>query len=246
LTRRRACARGGRRTSRSSRYLLRTSKTLSGFGASTTQPWIPPAKWLVRYLDSPDTDSLRSRARPWRQGLPHRHRRTMDAHRGLCVKCDARSLRFPGRLGRRGERITARFQSRYSSQVPKNGAPCHPGRLSPNSVPFTSRAIRRLVCSPRQPPAADLPPVSFTYDPHDPTPTVGGPRMVRSGRVDDSVYDSWSDVLVYISGPLKKDVEVIGKPVIQLAHSTDVLMRIRLSEVMPTACRTISLRIGKH
>jgi uncharacterized protein len=85
-----------------------------------------------------------------------------------------------------------------------------------------------------QPPAADSPPASFTYDPHDPTPTVGGPRMVRGGRVDDSVYASRSDVLVYTSAPLKEDVEVMGKPVIQLAHSTDVPyadLWIRLSEV---------------
>lgn len=85
-----------------------------------------------------------------------------------------------------------------------------------------------------QPPAADSPPVSFTYDPHDPTPTVGGPRMARGGRVDDSVYASRSDVLVYNSAPLQEDVEVMGKPVVQLAHSTDVPyadLWIRLSEV---------------
>jgi hypothetical protein len=85
-----------------------------------------------------------------------------------------------------------------------------------------------------QAPAADSPPASFTYDPHDPTPAVGGPRMVRGGRVDDSVYASRSDVLVYTSAPLKEDMEVMGKPVIQLAHSTDVPyadLWIRLSEV---------------
>ena len=85
-----------------------------------------------------------------------------------------------------------------------------------------------------RPPAADSPPASFTYDPYDPTPTVGGPLMTRGGRVDDSVYASRSDVLVYTSAPLKEDVEVMGKPVIQLAHSTDVPYAdiwIRLSEV---------------
>jgi uncharacterized protein len=85
-----------------------------------------------------------------------------------------------------------------------------------------------------QPPAADSPPASFTYDPHNPTPTVGGPRMVGGGRVDDSVYASRSDVLVYTSAPLNEDVEVMGKPIVQLAHSTDVPyadLWIRLSEV---------------
>ena len=83
-------------------------------------------------------------------------------------------------------------------------------------------------------PAADSPPVSFTYDPHNPTPTVGGPRMARGGRVDDSVYASRSDVLVYTSEPLEEDVEVMGKPIIKLAHSTNVPhadLWIRLSEV---------------
>jgi putative CocE/NonD family hydrolase len=85
-----------------------------------------------------------------------------------------------------------------------------------------------------QPPAANSPPASFTYDPNNPTPTVGGPRMARGGRVDDSVYASRADVLVYTSAPLNKDVEVMGKPIVQLAHSTDVPyadLWIRLSEV---------------
>ncbi|KAK3376575.1 galactose-binding domain-like protein [Lasiosphaeria ovina] len=85
-----------------------------------------------------------------------------------------------------------------------------------------------------QPPAADSPPTSFTYDPHNPTPTVGGPLMARGGRVDDSVYASRPDVLVYTSPPLTQDVEIMGKPVVQLAHSTEVPsadLWIRLSEV---------------
>ena len=83
-------------------------------------------------------------------------------------------------------------------------------------------------------PAADSPPMSFTYDPHNPTPTVGGPSRARGGRVDDSVYASRADVLVYTSAPLNEDVEVMGKPIVQLAHSTDVPyadLWIRLSEV---------------
>ncbi|KAK0713186.1 galactose-binding domain-like protein [Lasiosphaeria miniovina] len=62
-------------------------------------------------------------------------------------------------------------------------------------------------------PAADSPPASFTYDPHNPTPTVGGPLMARGGRVDDSVYTSRPDVLVYTSPPLTQDVKMMGKPV---------------------------------
>ncbi|RMZ86276.1 hypothetical protein DV736_g6500, partial [Chaetothyriales sp. CBS 134916] len=85
-----------------------------------------------------------------------------------------------------------------------------------------------------QTPAADSPPASFTYDPHNTTPTVGGPRQARSGRVDDSVFASRSDVLVYPSAPLNEDVEVMSMPAVQLGHSTDVPYAdpwIRLSEV---------------
>lgn len=85
-----------------------------------------------------------------------------------------------------------------------------------------------------QPPTADSTPVSFTFDPANPTPTVGGPRMARGGRVDDSIYSSRADVLVYTSAPLDKDVELMGKPLVQLAHSTDIPyadLWIRLSEV---------------
>ena len=80
----------------------------------------------------------------------------------------------------------------------------------------------------------DSPSLSFTYDPQNPTPTVGGPRMARGGRVDDSAYASRSDVLVYTSEPLAEDVEVMGEPIVQLAHSTDVPyadLWVRLSEV---------------
>jgi len=83
-------------------------------------------------------------------------------------------------------------------------------------------------------PAADSPSASFLYDPNDPTPTLGGPRMARGGRVDDSALASRSDVLVYTSAPLMEDVEMMGRPVVELAHSSDVPyvdIWIRLSEV---------------
>lgn len=85
-----------------------------------------------------------------------------------------------------------------------------------------------------QPPVADSLSVSFTYDPNNPTPTLGGPRMARGGRVDDSAFASRPDVLVYTSAPLTEDVEVMGMPIVHLAHSTDVPyadLWIRLSEV---------------
>ncbi|CAK7200333.1 hypothetical protein SEUCBS139899_003024 [Sporothrix eucalyptigena] len=84
-------------------------------------------------------------------------------------------------------------------------------------------------------PAAGAPPaLSFTYDPYNPTPTVGGPLMARGGRVDDSAYAARDDVLVYTSAPLETDVELLGRPAVQLAHATDLPhadLWVRLSEV---------------
>lgn len=85
-----------------------------------------------------------------------------------------------------------------------------------------------------QAPAADSPTISFVYDPQNATPTVGGPRLTRGGRVDDSIYASRSDVAVYTSAPLEEDIEVMAKPIVQLEHSTDIPyadLWIRLSEV---------------
>ncbi|KAH8660558.1 X-Pro dipeptidyl-peptidase-domain-containing protein [Xylariales sp. PMI_506] len=83
-------------------------------------------------------------------------------------------------------------------------------------------------------PAGDAPAASFIYDPNNPTPTLGGPRTARGGRVDDSVYATRSDVIVYTSAPLQEDIEIMGKPIVQLAHSTNIPyadLWIRLSEV---------------
>ncbi|POR35980.1 Uncharacterized protein TPAR_03790 [Tolypocladium paradoxum] len=85
-----------------------------------------------------------------------------------------------------------------------------------------------------EPPPADAAPSSFTYDPAEPTPTMGGGQLAGGGRVDDSAYASRTDLLVFTGGPIDDDVQVLGKPVVQLAHSSDtpfVDLWIRLSEV---------------
>ncbi|OIW22687.1 CocE/NonD hydrolase [Coniochaeta ligniaria NRRL 30616] len=77
---------------------------------------------------------------------------------------------------------------------------------------------------------ADVASSSFTYDPADPTPTV------EPGKDDKGVLAGRSDVLVYTSGPLKSDMEVMGQPVVQLAHSSDIPfvdLVVRLSELDP-------------
>jgi putative CocE/NonD family hydrolase len=51
----------------------------------------------------------------------------------------------------------------------------------------------------------------YRYDPADPTPAVGGVRMVRgSGRVNNTTLEARPDVLTYTTPPLDTDVEIIG------------------------------------
>ncbi|HEX4089663.1 MAG TPA: CocE/NonD family hydrolase [Trebonia sp.] len=64
---------------------------------------------------------------------------------------------------------------------------------------------------------AERPPESapdgYRYDPADPTPAIGGVRMVRSGagRVDNTALEARPDVLTYTTAPLASDVEVVGE-----------------------------------
>jgi len=61
-------------------------------------------------------------------------------------------------------------------------------------------------------PAGASAPDAYRYDPADPTPAVGGVRMVRdSGRVDNTELEARADVLTYTTAVLDEDVEVIGE-----------------------------------
>lgn len=75
---------------------------------------------------------------------------------------------------------------------------------------------------------------SFTFDPHSPTPTMGGPLLLHGGVVDDTALAKRSDVLAFTTAPLDHGLEVLGKPHIELAHSSSSVhadLFIRLSEV---------------
>ncbi|KAF9878674.1 hypothetical protein CkaCkLH20_03574 [Colletotrichum karsti] len=78
---------------------------------------------------------------------------------------------------------------------------------------------------------------SFTFDPTSPTPNIGMPRPfddVIPASYDDTSLARRSDVVVFDSAPLDEDVEVCGKPIIELCHSSDdphVDVLVRLSEV---------------
>ncbi|MFI1212943.1 CocE/NonD family hydrolase [Streptomyces sp. NPDC020802] len=55
-------------------------------------------------------------------------------------------------------------------------------------------------------------PDHYHYDPADPTPAVGGVRMVKDcGRVDNTGLEARPDVLTYTTPALEQDVEVIGE-----------------------------------
>ena len=72
------------------------------------------------------------------------------------------------------------------------------------------------------PPPADASPSRFTYQPADPTPTVGG-RLLSpvAGYRDDSRLAERHDVLTFTGPILTEPVEVIGTPHVELAHSAD-------------------------
>nr|MDT0657251.1 CocE/NonD family hydrolase [Micromonospora sp. DSM 115978] len=59
---------------------------------------------------------------------------------------------------------------------------------------------------------ADSDPDRYRYDPADPTPAVGGVRMVKdSGRVDNTRLETRPDVLTYTTLALDSEIEVIGE-----------------------------------
>ena len=74
--------------------------------------------------------------------------------------------------------------------------------------------------------------ISYDYDPRSPIPTLGGNNLfLNSGPVDQSSIEKRDDVVVFISDPLEKDVEITGDLSAQLLFSsdapdTDVILRL--------------------
>ena len=76
--------------------------------------------------------------------------------------------------------------------------------------------------------------VSFTYDPADPTPSIGGPALTDGGYRDDAALASRPDVVTFTTEALRVPLEVIGRPIVELAHRTDNVhadLFVRLSEI---------------
>lgn len=99
---------------------------------------------------------------------------------------------------------------------------------------------------PDPPQAAE--PDSYTYDPADPTPSVGGPVLSGSPRrrtplPDNRELEARPDVLTYTSAPLHRDLEVIGQVTADLVvqsslEHTDFFAR--LCDVEPSG-RSVSV-----
>jgi uncharacterized protein len=90
----------------------------------------------------------------------------------------------------------------------------------------------RLTGDPAPPATA---PAVFTFDPADPTPTVGGRLLFPAGgHRDDSALAERADVIVFTGDILTSDLIVLGAPVVELAHACDNPNHdvfVRLSEV---------------
>jgi uncharacterized protein len=82
------------------------------------------------------------------------------------------------------------------------------------------------------------PPDAYTYNPSDPTPSVGGSLLARRGGArDNRALERRPDVRVYTSARLVRDVEVVG-PVTATLHVTSTLDHtdffVRLCDVEPS------------
>ncbi len=79
--------------------------------------------------------------------------------------------------------------------------------------------------------------ISYTYDPRNPVPTVGGYQLtIPAGPMDQRKIEDRSDVLVFTSEPLKEPLEVTGrvKAVIWASSSApDTDFLVRLCDVYP-------------
>jgi uncharacterized protein len=81
---------------------------------------------------------------------------------------------------------------------------------------------------------------TFSYDPRDPSPTIGGPTLhtdLQQGPYDQSpVVESRDDILIFDSGELDEPISVAGAPRVVLhvsSNRTDTDFAVRLTDVYP-------------
>ena len=77
---------------------------------------------------------------------------------------------------------------------------------------------------------------SYVYDPHDPTPSLGGGCCGYAAALDQRPISARQDVLVYSTPPLEQPVTVVGPIKVILHVSTsakDTDFMVRLVDVHP-------------
>ncbi|MGX7758288.1 CocE/NonD family hydrolase [Streptomyces angustmyceticus] len=73
-----------------------------------------------------------------------------------------------------------------------------------------------------RPPEHPWAPVSFRYDPADPTPSVGGPVLSgKAGSQDNTALEARNDVLTFTTAPLTEPLDVLGPVRAELRVRTD-------------------------
>ncbi|WP_213001036.1 CocE/NonD family hydrolase [Winogradskya consettensis] len=86
-------------------------------------------------------------------------------------------------------------------------------------------------------PEASAAPGTFTYDPVDPTPTVGGPLLQPPGKqADNAVVEQRADVLVFTGPALTADLDLVGQVKAQIYVRTELPhadVFVRLCDVDP-------------
>ncbi|KAJ4982703.1 hydrolase [Stagonosporopsis vannaccii] len=83
-------------------------------------------------------------------------------------------------------------------------------------------------------PSAEEGSSNFTFEYKQPTPTIGGNLLLGGGNLDDTLLASRSDVLVFTTDPLERDLEITGGIIVELMHTcnaAEVDLSVRVSEV---------------
>lgn len=79
--------------------------------------------------------------------------------------------------------------------------------------------------------------LSFTYDPADPAPTLGGRNLfLESGAKDQRPLEEREDVVIFSTEPLEEDLEVTGRVLATVYFSSDqedTDVSVRLTDVYP-------------
>lgn len=111
-------------------------------------------------------------------------------------------------------------------------------RELPDWPPALSPAVLHLRAGGRlsdQPEPDDTAAAQFTFDPRDPTPTIGGRLLsASSGRRRDDRLARRCDVATFTGPTLESELVVIGTPVAEIEHSADLAhvdLFVRISEV---------------